>query len=115
MERLAERKVGIFIYLRLHTKLYCFIFDEARRYEPGLRGGDRYSSLILIGSANLISAGMALETERYNEELCYALPEDEIGYVESYITELMLHGYELPDVRRFLARGQWQQLENEKW
>jgi len=26
----------------------------------------------------------------------------------------MLRGYKLPDVHRFLARGQWQQLENEK-
>ena len=45
MEKLAERGVGIFVYPRLHSKLYCFVFDENRRYEPGLREGDRYSSL----------------------------------------------------------------------
>lgn len=115
MERLAEREVNIFVYPRLHTKLYCFVFDENRRYEPGLRNGSRYSSLILLGSANLTSVGMALGEGCYNEELCYAVPEDEIGYVESYVTELMMYGYELPDVRSFLARGQWQKLENGKW
>ena len=115
MEKLADRNVGIFVYPRLHTKLYCFVFDENRRYEPGLRGGDRYSSLILVGSANLTSAGMALGEAQCNEELCYAVQEDEIGFVEEYVAELMMNGYELPDVRRFLARGQWQKLENGKW
>ncbi|WP_123105618.1 hypothetical protein [Acidithiobacillus sulfuriphilus] len=115
MENLAERQVTIFVYPRLHTKLYCFIFDENRRYERGLQHGDRYSSLILLGSANLTSPGMALGSGRCNEELCYAVPEDEIDFVEEYVAELMLRGYELPDVRRFLARGQWQKMENEKW
>ena len=115
MEKLAERKVGIFVYPRLHSKLYCFVFDENRRYEPGLREGDRYSSLILVGSSNLTSMGMAFGDRRWNEELCYSVPENEIGFVEEYVAELMMHGYELPDVRRFLARGQWQKLENGKW
>lgn len=115
MERLADRNVGIFVYPRLHTKLYCFVFDENRRYEPGLRDGDRYSSLILVGSANLTCAGLAFEETQYNEELCYSVQEDELGFVEEYIAELMINGYELPDVRRFLARGQWQNLENRKW
>lgn len=115
MEKLAERQVDIFVYPRLHAKLYCFIFDEARRYEPGLRVGDCYSSLVLLGSANLTSAGMAFDERRCNEELCYAVPGGEIGFVEEYILELMMHGYELPEVRRFLARGRWQELENPKW
>lgn len=115
MEKLAERKVGIFVYPRLHSKLYCFVFDENRRYELGLREGERYSSLILIGSSNLTSMGMALGDQRWNEELCYSIPENEISFVEEYVVELMMHGYELPDVRRFLARGQWQKLENRKW
>lgn len=115
MEKLAERNVGIFVYPRLHSKLYCFVFDENRRYEPGLREGDRYSSLILVGSSNLTAMGMALGDQRWNEELCYSVPDNEIGFVEEYVAELMMHGYELPDVRRFLARGQWQKLENGKW
>ena len=115
MEKLADRDVGIFVYPRLHTKLYCFVFDENRRYERGLREGDRYSSLILVGSANLTLAGMALGEAPGNEELCYAVCEDELGFVEEYVAELMMNGYELPDVRRFLARGQWQNLENRKW
>ncbi|MDH5634093.1 MAG: hypothetical protein OEZ10_14060 [Gammaproteobacteria bacterium] len=115
MERLDERNVSVFVYPRLHTKLYCFVFDENRRYEPGLRGGDRYSSLILVGSSNLTSAGMALGEGRCNEELCYAVPEEEIAYVEKYVTELMMNSYEMTDVRRLLARGQWQKLENGKW
>ena len=115
MERLAERNVGVYSYPHLHTKLFCFLFDENRRYDPGLQGGDRYSSLILLGSANLTAAGMAVDTSRYNEELCYAVPEEEVGYVESYVAELMVDGYELSEVRRILARGQWQILENGKW
>jgi hypothetical protein len=115
MERLSERKVAIFVYPRLHSKLYCFVFDENRRYEPGLREGDFYSSLILVGSSNLTSTGMALGDRRWNEELCYSVPENELGFVEEYVAELMMHGYELPDVRRFAARGQWQKLENGKW
>ncbi|PTW50589.1 hypothetical protein [Rhodovulum kholense] len=115
METLAERKVGIFVYPRLHSKLYCFVFDENRRYERGLREGDQYSSLILVGSSNLTSMGMALGERQCNEELCYSVPENEIGFIEEYVAELMMQGYELPDVRRFLARGQWQKLENRKW
>ncbi|AQZ49998.1 hypothetical protein [Martelella mediterranea] len=115
MEKLAERNVGIFVYPRLHSKLYCFVFDENRRYETGLREGDRYSSLILVGSSNLTGMGMALGERQRNEELCYSVPENEIGYVEEYIAELMMHGYELSEVRRYLARGQWQKLENGKW
>ena len=115
MEMLAERKVGIFVYPKLHTKLYCFVFDENRRYESGLQDGDRYASLVLVGSANLTSAGMAVGKGQNNEELCYAVPEDEIGYVENYVAELMTRGYELQDIRRFLARGWWQKLENSKW
>ena len=115
MERLDERKVDIFVYPRLHSKIYCFVFDENRRYESGLRDGDRYSSLILVGSSNLTAMGMALEDRRCNEELCYSVPEDEIGFVEEYVEELMIYGYDLPEVRRFLARGQWQKLENRKW
>lgn len=116
MERLAERGVDIYVYPRLHTKLYCFLFDKNRRYEPGLRGGDQYSSLILLGSANLTRAGIAIgDDDNSNEELCYIVPAENVGYVESYIIELMENGYELPDVRRYLASGQGQVLERRKW
>lgn len=115
MEKLAERQVDIFVYPRLHTKLYCFVFDEDRRYEPGLLYEKQYSSLILLGSANLTSPGLALESGRCNEELCYAVPDDEIGFIETYVTELMTRGYGLPEVRSYLARGQGQKLERERW
>jgi len=112
MEKLAERNISIFVYPRLHSKLYCFVFDDNRRYEPGLLEGEHYSSLILVGSSNLTAVGMAFGNQKLNEELCYSVPENEIGFVEDYVAELMTHGYELPDVRRFMARGQWQKLEN---
>lgn len=115
MEKLAERKVGIFVYPRLHAKLYCFVFDEDRRYEPGLREGDSYSSLILVGTSNLTARGLALGSSQWNEELCYSVPENELGFVEEYVAGLMTGGYDLPDVRRLLARGQWQKLESGKW
>lgn len=115
MERLAERQIEIVVYPRLHSKLYCFIFDEHRRNEPGLLDGSRYSSLILLGSANLTSPGMAVGDGPCNEELCYAVSEDGLDFVEKYIAELMVHGYDLPYVRQHLIRGQWQKLEKEKW
>lgn len=115
MEALQELSVNVVVYPRLHSKLYCFVFDDDRRYERGLRSGDSYSSLILLGSANLTGSGLGLKDTRNNEELCYAVPEDEIGYIESYVIDLMDRGYELQDVRRYKARGQWQQLENDKW
>ena len=115
METLQELSVDVVVYPRLHAKLYCFVFDHDRRHERGLRGGDRYSSLILLGSANLTAAGLALNDTRSNEELCYAVPQEEIGYIESYVLDLMDRGYDLQDVRRFKARGQWKQLENDKW
>lgn len=115
MEVLGERGVGIFVYPRLHSKLYCFMFDENRRYETGLRDGDRYSSLALVGSANLTRVGLALGEGPCNEELCYAVPEEEFGFVEQYVLELLMKSYDLPAMRQSLARGQWQRLENGKW
>ena len=115
METLQELSVDVVVYPRLHAKLYCFVFDDDRRHERGLRDGDQYSSLILLGSANLTAAGLALNDARSNEELCYSVPEDEISYIESYVIDLMDRGYVLQDVRRFKAHGQWQQLENDKW
>lgn len=115
MERLAEQGINIFIYPRLHTKLYCFVLDENRRYDRGLPNPDTLSSLILIGSANLTKAGFVLGTNHCNEELCYSVPINEIEYVETYVAKLMIQAYDLPQVRAYLARGQWQKLENRKW
>lgn len=115
MEVLAERDITIVLYPRLHAKMYCFLFDENRRYEPGLRGGKNYSSLVLVGSANLTSAGIAIDDEYPNEELCYMVPEEEVSYIESYVIELMEQGYELPIARQYLVNNNWKQLENKKW
>lgn len=115
METLSERKIGVFVYPRLHTKLYCFVLDQNRRYERGLPSQDKLDSLILIGSANLTEAGLALGDCRCNEELCYSVPEIEMEHVETYMTELLLHAYDMPQVRSFSARNQWQKMENSKW
>ncbi|ERV70145.1 hypothetical protein QOZ52_13925 [Pseudomonas aeruginosa] len=114
MEKLAERNIGIYLYPRLNSKLYCFLFDDNRRYETGLIEGEKYSSLILVGSSDLTAAGVTLGSQNFNEELCYSAPENEACFVEEYVTELMSNGYDLPEVRRLLARGQWQKLENRK-
>lgn len=115
MERLAERRVGIYVYPKLHTKLYCFILDDERDEDASWRYGNKRSSLILVGSANLTVPGMAVDDRPFNEELCYVVPEAGIDYVERYMIELMSDAYELPDVRRLKARGMWQQMENTKW
>lgn len=115
LEKLDERRVGVYFYPRLHSKLYCFVLDENRMDERGLPERSKLSSLLLVGSSNLTAAGLALNQSRWNEELCYSIPHNEIGHVETYVTELMLRGYDLKEVRTFRARGQWQRLENYKW
>lgn len=115
MEHLAERSIDIYVYPKLHTKLYCFVLDDERDNDDSWRYGHKRSSLILVGSANLTVPGMAIDDRPFNEELCYVVPEVGIDYVERYMIDLMSHAYELPDVRRLKARGLWQQLENRKW
>ena len=36
MEDLAARSMEVFVHPRLHTKLYCFMFDEKRRFARGV-------------------------------------------------------------------------------
>ena len=115
LERLEERDISIYFYPRLHSKLYCFVLDENRKYERGLPDPNKLSSLLLIGSANMTAAGLALSDGKWNEELCYSVPDSEIDHVETYVTNLVMRGYGLAEVRAFRARGQWQRLENEKW
>lgn len=115
MEKLEENHIRVLIYPHLHTKLYCFILNENRKYELRHPNLDSLESLILVGSANLTSAGLALTNGRYNEELCYVVPEEEQHFIETYVLELVSNGYDLPEVRRCLSRGQWTELENKKW
>ena len=115
LEDLAERDVGIYFYPKLHSKLYCFILDEDRRYERGLPDPEKLSSLVLVGSANMTEAGLALSQGKWNEELCYSVPASEVDHAETYVNELINRGYDLKEVRAFRARGQWQRLEKEKW
>lgn len=115
LEQLEERNVSVFIYPRLHSKLYCFVLDENRKYARGLPDPAKLSSLLLLGSANMTAAGLALSRDKWNEELCYLVPDSEIGHIETYVAELTMHGYALKEVRSLLARGQLQRLENNKW
>ena len=115
LERVAGRDIGIWFCPRLHTKLYCFVLDENRRYERGLPDPTTLSSLLIIGSANMTLSGLGFSDDRGNEELCYSVPDTEIEHVETYVTELMLHGFGLDDVRAFRARGQEHRLESDRW
>ena len=115
LEQLEERSISVYFHPRLHSKLYCFILDENRKYERGLPDPAKLSSLLLIGSANLTASGLALSQGKWNEELCYSMPNSEISHIETYVTKLITYGYDLNEVRIFRARGQWQKLENNKW
>ena len=115
LEELEERDVGVFFYPRLHSKLYCFVLDENRKYERGLPPPDKLSSLLLVGSANVTAAGLALNEDKGNEELCYSVPDSEIMHVESYIAQLISDGYDLREARVRIARGKLQNLERNKW
>ena len=115
MTRLNECGVGVVVYPRLHSKLYAFILDERRRYQHGLPHADALKSLVLVGSANLTHRGLGFGSAPCNEEICYTVPEESIGDVESYVTGLMLDGYDFVEVRTRHARGQWKELEKTKW
>jgi len=115
LERLEERNLTVFFYPRLHSKLFCFVLDENRKYERGLPDASKLSSLLLVGSSNITRAGLALDTKKWNEELCYTIPEAELTHVETYVTDLITRGYDLKTARAYRARGQWERLENNKW
>ena len=107
MEDLEARRMGVFVHPRLHTKLYCFVFDEERRFVRGVPEDASATSLILVGSADLTARGVgAAEGGDIDEELCYSPLEEELAFVEGYLLELIEEGFELVEVRRRLARGQ---------
>ena len=106
MEELAARGVGVFVHPKLHTKLYCFVFDENRRFASGVPEDESAGSLIMVGSADLTVQGVgAAGGDNVVEELCYSPPEEELDFVVGYVAELMDQGLELPEVRRRLSRG----------
>ena len=106
MEDLAARHMGVFVHPRLHTKLYCFVFDEERRFARGVPEDESARSLIVVGSADLTARGVgAAEGGDVDEELCYSPPEKELDFVEGYLLKLIEEGFELVEVRRRLARG----------
>lgn len=115
METLASKGVTVFVYPRLHTKLYCFIINEEERYKGRWARQVDFGSMALVGSANLTCPGMAMGDGRINEELCYSVPPQGLEYLETYMLELMHRGFELSDVRSLKARGQWGKLEQQKW
>ena len=105
LERLEERDIGVYCYPRLHSKLYCFVLDENRKFERGLPAANTLGSLLMVGSANMTGPGLGLGEGKWNEEICYSVPEREIGYIEEYVTELVGGGYGLREVRSLRARG----------
>lgn len=111
LERLEERDLYVYFYPRLSSRLFCFVLDENRKYENGLPDPNKLSSLLLIGSSNITEAGLALSGCKSNEELCYSIPETEITHVETYVTDLITHGFDMETARAYRARGQWEKLE----
>ena len=106
MEDLAARHMEVFVHPRLNTKLYCFVFDEERRFARGVLEDANAASLIMVGSADLTAQGVgAAEGGDFVEELCYSPPDEELNFVVGYLAELIEEGLELVDVRRRLARG----------
>ena len=115
LERLEERDIGVCCYPRLHSKLYCFVLDENRKYEAGLPDASTLSSLVIVGSANVTGAGLGFGDGGWNEELCYRVPASELRDVESYVTELVGRGYGLRDLRARRTSGRWRGVEDERW
>ena len=106
MEDLEARDMGVFVHPRLHTKLYCFVFDENRRFVRGVPEGANAESLIMVGSADLTAQGLGgAQIHNAVEELCYLPPGDELNFVMNYLAELIDEGFELAEVRRRLTTG----------
>lgn len=106
MEDLEARDMGVFVHPRLHTKLYCFVFDESRRFARGVPEDASAGSLIMVGSVDLTEQVLgADEIDDVIEELCYLPPEEELEFVMSYLTEIIDEGFDLKDVRRRLTGG----------
>ena len=107
MEELETRSMTVFVHPRLHAKLYCFMFDEERRFVRGVPEDASATSLIVVGSADLTAEGVGGEKGgNVKEELCYLPPEEELEFVEGYLLNLIEDAFELVDVRRLLARRQ---------
>ena len=116
MKQLDWQGIEIFVYPRLHTKLYCFLLDENQFLNRSRYSEEHCSSLILLGSPNLTSAsvGIPLDLSRsnngivpHNEELCYTVPGNEVAYVKDYVDELTQNGHDLPSLLKFRATGEW--------
>ena len=106
MENLEAHDMKVYVHPQLHTKLYCFEFDEERRFERGVPAGPSASSLIVVGSADLTGKGVgAADGGNVVEELCYSPPEEELDFVMEYLSDLIDEGIELVDVRQRLRRG----------
>ena len=106
MEDLEARDMGVFVHPRLHTKLYCFVFDENRRFDPGVPEDATAASLIMVGSVDITEQILAPEEiDDVIEDLCYLPPEGELDFVMNYLTELIDEGFDLADVRRRLTGG----------
>ena len=114
MERLDARGISIFLYPRLHTKLYAFFLDDQRLDDPALRGTTA-TNLVLIGSANFTKAGLGISDDGGNEEVCYALPQDDCVAVTAYVSSLLRGAFDLASARVYKSRNNWSQLEKPKW
>lgn len=115
MEVLAERGVEVYLYPKLHAKLYCFLLDDIKCMDSGLDDVRKYRSLCLIGSANLTAKGMAINTSEFNEELCFSLPSGYSDEVEKYVIELVTRGYDLTSARCLIATGKSDVLKKNRW
>lgn len=106
MEDLEARDMGVFVHPRLHTKLYCFVFDENRRFALGVPEDANADSLIMVGSADLTVQGLGgAQAGDTVEELCYLPPGEELDFVVTYLAELIVEGFDLREVRRHLTAG----------
>ena len=76
---LDERSIFVYFLQNLHAKLY--VFDINPSAVPDYCRG--MTSMAIMGSSNLTNAGLSLEDEMSNEELCYRLPIEK--YPEAYL------------------------------
>ena len=82
---LEERAIFVYFLAGLHTKLYIFNVDQAKLpvYDKSMR------SKVIIGSSNLTGAGLGLDDDPTNYELCYCLPVQKYSEAYEYAKRLI--------------------------
>ena len=82
---LEERAIFVYFLPGLHSKLYIFNVDSAKRSEYT----KTIQSKVIVGSSNLTRPGFGLDDDLTNYEVCYCLPVQKYSEAYQYAKKLI--------------------------